>query len=477
MNLYEVSARVRDADSPVTEDRPKLQAWFARLLPGNSKILWLDVLQTLVPVLLLIALIIFAALHFVRPAPPSVLTMASGARGSRFDLVAQKYQKILARNGITLKLLETEGSSDNLQRMLVDHSSVDIALVQSGVADNGDVGDLRSLGSVFYVPLTVFYRRSAPIERLSELAGQRIAIGPAGSGTRSLALALLKANEIEPSGQTQLADLEGEAARKALLAQQVDAIFLTGDSASPETIREMLHAPGVRLFDFPQADAYIRRFHYLNKLELPAGAFDLGENLPPTPINMLAPTVELVAHADLHPALSDLLIEAATEVHGGATLLQNAGEFPAPLAHDYPISADALRYYKSGKSFAYRYLPFWVASLFDRIVVVLVPTLLVVIPGLRYLPALYHWRIKSRIDRRYRQLMALERSSLGDLSEEQRADLIDKLAQIEKSVITLKMPGSHAEPLYVLRQHMKFVRENLANPPKRTGAEAHVRQA
>jgi hypothetical protein len=98
--------------------------------------------------------------------------------------------------------------------------------------------------------------------------------------------------------------------------------------------------------------------------------------------------------------------------------------------------------------------------------VVLLPTLLVLIPGLRYLPALYHWRIKSRIDRRYRQLMALERGSLGELSAEQRADLIDRLAQIEKSVIALRTPGSHAEPLYVLRQHMKFVRENLANPPR-----------
>jgi hypothetical protein len=229
----------------------------------------------------------------------------------------------------------------------------------------------------------------------------------------------------------------------------------------------MLHTPGIRLFEFPQADAYVRRFHYLSKLELPAGAFDLGENLPPTAINMLASTAELLAHSGLHPALSDLLIEAATEVHGSATVLQNAGQFPAPLVQDVPISADAARYYKSGKSFAYRYLPFWVASLLDRTVVVLLPTLLVVIPVLRYLPALYNWRLKGRIDRRYRQLMALERHSLGVLSSEQRAALIDRLAQIEQSVIALKMPGSHAEPLYVLREHIQFVRENLARSPQK----------
>jgi TRAP-type uncharacterized transport system substrate-binding protein len=440
---------------------------FARLMPRNTRSFWFDIAQTLGPALVGLAIVVFAAVHFVRPAPPNTLTIASGASGSRFNLVAQQYQKILARNGIQLKIVTTEGSSDNLNRMLAANTAVDIALVQSGLLDARDSGDLISLGSVFYVPLTIFYRSPSSLERLSQMAGQRIAIGPPGSGTRSLALALLKANEIDAGGKTQLLDLEGEAARSALLAHQVDAIFLTGDSAAPETIREMLHTPGIRLFDFSQADAYVRRFRYLSKLELPPGAFDLGENLPPTAINMLAPTVELVAHSGLHPALSDLMIEAATEVHGGATVLQSAGQFPAPLAHDFPISADAARYYKSGKSFSYRYFPFWVASLLDRTVVVLLPALLVVIPLLRYLPTLYNWRIKRRINRRYRQLMELERISLAEPSEAERSVLIDRLAQIEKSVIALKMPGSHAEQLYVLRQHMQFVRENLSRPPRR----------
>jgi hypothetical protein len=234
----------------------------------------------------------------------------------------------------------------------------------------------------------------------------------------------------------------------------------------------------VRLFDFPQADAYIRRIPYLHKLIVPAGGFDLGENLPPSDLNMLAPTVELVAHADLHPALCDVLIEAATEVHSHASLLQSAGQFPSPLLRSFPLDSEAARFYKSGdRTFTYRYLPFWLASLLDRAVVVLLPALLVIVPLLRYLPALYNWRIKSRIDRRYRQLMALERQSLEDLTPEHRALLVTRLAQIEKSVISLKMPGSHAEQLYVLRQHMQFVRENLSRPPlKLDEAEAPAGQ-
>jgi TRAP-type uncharacterized transport system substrate-binding protein len=427
------------------------------------RISWWDLTQTLGPIVLLGTLGVLLALHFGGPAPPHSISIASGPQGSTFATMASRYQKVLKRNGIELRIIETEGSLDNLRRMADPKSHADIALVQSGLTETGDATDLESLGSVFYQPLTIFYRSSRQLTRLSELQGSRVAIGPEGSGTRALALALLKANEIEPGGSTQLTADEGEGARAALLKRQVEAIFLTGDSASGATIREMLHAEGVRLFDFQQADAYTRRFSYLNKLVVPAGAFDLGENLPPTNIDLLAPTVELVAHSNLHPALIDLLIETSQEVNGGASLMQAAGQFPTPALHAYPINDEALRYYKSGnKSFAYRYLPFWLASLFNRMVVVLVPVFVVVIPGLRFLPALYRWRIASRIHRRYGELMAVEREGLGSLTEERRQALLERLAHIERSVISHRMPGSHAEQVYVLREHLQFVRNKLA---------------
>ncbi|MGH8742653.1 MAG: TAXI family TRAP transporter solute-binding subunit, partial [Burkholderiales bacterium] len=320
---------------------------------------------------------------------------------------------------------------------------------------------LVSLGSVFYVPLAIFYRSAEPLERLSQLKGRRIAIGPEGSGTRFLALTLLKANGIEPNGPTKLLDLSGEAAAQAVLKHEADAAFLTGDSATGASMRELLHARGIRIFDFVQGDGYVRRFRYLNKLELPPGSFDLGKNLPAKPLTMVAPTVELIARNNLHPALSDMLIDAAREVHGHASLLQKAGEFPAPLEHDFRISDDAARYYKSGKGFLYRYLPFWAASLLDRAFVVLVPIIVLLIPGLRLVPTLYGWRIKTRIFRRYGELMALERAALAQTTPEQRKELLKRLEEFENRVITTKMPGSFADQLYVLRTHINFVRARL----------------
>ncbi|MGH8455773.1 MAG: TAXI family TRAP transporter solute-binding subunit [Stenotrophobium sp.] len=433
-----------------------------RLLSMIPRVSWRDLAATLGPVLILGALALMIAIHLVRPAPPRTLTISSGPAGSTFNSVAGKYRKILARSGIKLVVLTSAGSLDNLNRLTDPRSNVDIALVQGGVTGNGDISGLVSLGSVFYEPLTIFYRSPTPILRLSQFKGKRISIGLEGSGTRFLALALLKANGIQPQNSATLLGMEGDAAMKALLDRRVDAIFLSGDSAAPGNIHELLHASGIRLFDFTQADAYVRRFRYLSKLNLPPGSFDLGDNLPQQPINMLAPTVELLAHTDLHPALSDLLIEAAREVNGHATLLQNAGEFPAPLLHAYPISDDAQRYYKSGKSIAYRYLPFWLASLLDRALVVLVPFLVVIIPGLRLVPALYGWRVKNRIYRRYGDLMALERAALEPLTPEQKKLLIARLGEIEKASIGAKIPGAFADQIYVLRQHIKFVREQLA---------------
>lgn len=440
---------------------------------------WWDLIHTLGPILLASIAAIWLALHFlVRPAPPRTLTMSGGPKGSSFATVAERYRAILAENGIDLKIIPSAGSLQNLDRLTAPHSHVDIALVQAGITETATARqgarteDLVSLGSMFYQPLTVFYRGRHPIQRLSQLQGRRIAIGKEGSGTRLLALALLAANGIGPQGPTRLLDLEGETARKALLDREVDAIFLTGDSAPPATIRAMLHTRGVRMFRFPQADAYTRRFPYLHELEIPAGAFDLGANLPAKPLTLLAPAVELIARSDLHPALCDLLIEAAQEVHGRANLLQGAHEFPNTSTYTFPLDEEAARFYKSGnRSFAYRYLPFWTASLVSRILAVLVPIVIILIPGLRFLPQLYTWRVDSRIHRRYGELMALERESLGQLTPERRAALFERLDEIERSAILRKIPGSHADQLYQLREHIRFVRRNLNRSASRASQE------
>jgi TRAP-type uncharacterized transport system substrate-binding protein len=425
------------------------------------RVSWRDLAVTVGPFVLLLAVAFWFAARFVHPAPPDTIAMAAGPKDSTFDRFAQRYAKILARQGVTLRIVPTEGALDNLKRLADAKATVEVGFVQGGLASQAEGADLMSLGSIFYLPIYVFYRAPQPIARLSQLSGKRIAVGRQGSGTRVLAEALLKANGVEAKPPTVFLDLVGKEAGDALVKGQADAAFLQGDSAPFAAVRELLHTSGVRMFDFPQSDAYVRRFRYLRKIELPEGAYDLGADLPARTLSLVAPTVEILARTDLHPAISDMLIEAAREVHGRANLYQQAGEFPAPLEHEYRISDDAARYYKSGKTFAYKHLPFWLASLVDRLLVVLVPVLVVLIPGLKVVPALYRWRISQRIYRRYGELMALERAVIQSTPEE-RPELIKRLDKIEERVIGLKLPGSFADQVYILRQHIGFVRMRLA---------------
>lgn len=430
-----------------------------------SVVSWRDAVATIGPIVLLSALAIFAALYFVRPAPPSSLVIGGGPEGSNFERHAESYKKILARNGIKLQIVPTRGSAENLLKL--SERKVDIAFVQSGVTRETGTDDIVSLGTMFRQPVSIFYRSDAEFTRLAEMAGMRIAIGRQGSGTQFLALALLKGNGIEPGGKTELLDLEGEAAKEALLAGKADAIFLSGDSAGVKTVRSLMRAEGIRLFDFtPQGEAYERRFRYLNRLELPPGAFDLAANLPAKRITMMAPTVELLAHRDLHPALSDLLVEAAQEIHSRSSLMQNPREFPHPIEHDYPMSEDAARYYESGKSYAYRFMPFWLASLVNRALIVLFPLLVILIPGMRFAPAIYAWRVNRRLYKRYGEMMALERAAQEPMTPEQRTALLQRLDEIEKSVINVKMPGAFADQSYIMRRHIKFVRESITSNGK-----------
>jgi TRAP-type uncharacterized transport system substrate-binding protein len=422
---------------------------------------WRDLAISFGPIALLAIVAIWLAIKFIHPAPPSTITISTGSENSSFWKIAEKYRTILARNGIKLKIVSSEGSLDNLKKLGDPHSGIDVGFVQGGVAGDLPIDGLVSLGSISYVPVSVFYRGRERLDRLSELRGKRVAIGVPGSGSRVLALTLLKANEIELGGTTELLDMGGDEAAQALTDGTIDAAFLMGDSASPPTMVKLLHTPGISLLDFSQAGAYARRFSYLNELKIPRGLFDLGKNIPSRDIRLIAPTAELIARDDLHPALSDMLIDAAKEVHSGANVLQRAGEFPAPLAHEYPISEDATRYYKSGKSFFYRSgLPFWLASLVDRTLVVLLPIILLLIPGFKLVPLLYGWRIKSRIYRWYGALITLERA-VATHTEEEQADLLQRLDRIEEGVNRMKMPLAFADQFYVLREHIGFVRARL----------------
>ena len=111
---------------------------------------------------LLVALLLALAYKFARPAAPSEVVMSTGGSGGAYETFARRYAVALAEEGITLKLLPSNGAVENLARLQDEKSDVDIAFVQGGIADREKMldGNLVSLGSmfslIFLCPLLIY---------------------------------------------------------------------------------------------------------------------------------------------------------------------------------------------------------------------------------------------------------------------------------------------------------------------------------
>lgn len=415
----------------------------------------MHVLKIYAPATLLVLLGFVVAFQFIKPAPPDRVLMASGGEQGAYHAFANAYAKRLAAEGIELQIVNTAGSVENIA--LLRSGQVDVAMVQGGIEDDGRGEELHSLGSLYFEPLWLFKRAGLEIDRLPQLRGRDVAIGLDGSGTQALVKRLLSDNGLE-TDSPQLHRLGGDAAAKALLAGQVDAAFFVS-SARSELVSLLLRAPDIELVSFERADAYARRYRFLSSLELPEGVVDLHQNIPPRPVKLLAPAANLVVNADIHPAVIDLLLQAAEQAHAEGDWFEQRGQFPQDALLAYPLAQEAKRYYRHGPPFLQRYLPFWAASLIDRLKVMLLPLVLMLLPLLRIMPPIYTWRMRSRVYRWYEQLEQVDLRLVKQDTDRQA--LAAELDRIENDVRAVHVPLSFADRLYHLRQHIDLVRQRL----------------
>jgi hypothetical protein len=231
--------------------------------------------------------------------------------------------------------------------------------------------------------------------------------------------------------------------------------------------------PNLKIMSLANAEAYTRNFPYLSRIVLPKGVIDLVANIPPTDVEMVAPVAVLVARADLHPAVVALLAEAAKNVHSSAGLFNRAGEFPQLQDPEFELSADAERAYRSGPNWLNRTLPFWLASLIQRMVVLALPLVGVLVPLLRAAPALYRWRSRRRLLYWYGRLKALESMIAESPSSEILSAYREEFTLIDRAVHNIPLPLGFADQYYILRSAIEVVRLRLASlEPASAAADA-----
>ncbi len=416
-------------------------------------------------VTVLIAVVLGITTQLLQPGAPRRIVLASGSTNGVYHRYAQRYVELLAREGVTVNERLTEGAVENLQLLLDPKSGVDVAFLQGGLAEPPRTDGLVMLASLYYEPLWIFYRDPKTLTDLRSLHGRRIAVGAPGSGTRALALQMLALNGVVENGlgrdNTDIVPLGGPAAISALRTGEIDAAIFVGGAGIP-AIQQALRDPAIKFMSLARADAYPRRFPFISKLTLPAGTLDLELGIPERDADMIGTKAMLVARDGLHPALVNLLLDAAREIHGEQGYFEAAGEFPGIAKVDLRVSPDADQHKRFGPSLLYRYLPFSVAAFVERAIIVLVPLLVVIVPLVNILPQVLRWRVRSRIYRWYGELALLERdvgTRQGSLPIEKWMDHLDR---IEHAVARIHIPASFASEAYTLREHVGLVRRAIA---------------
>lgn len=405
------------------------------------------------PILLIFALLLYAGSRFLPPLAPDHFTIATGLPGGIYYESAQKYKALLAKQRVRVEIIPTNGSVESLK--LLQEGKADVAFVQGGSADEYKSEPFASLASLYNEPIWIYYPASGPeLHYLSELKGKRIAVGVEGSGTRALALKLLKANGIDVNNTTLL-PLGNEAGAQALFDREADALFSIIGTFAPLT-KALLLDSGIKLMTFSRTKAYSVRYPYLNPIQLDEGVLDLEHNLPPKTKKLIAATATLVAKDDIHPDLVRLILQATKKVHGDAGIFRKAGEFPSAQRLEFPINVDAEVYLRDGDSWLERIFPFWIASILKRAMLLLIPVIALMIPLIKLILPLFDWRSRSRIYKWYKVLHKIdeEMDDYDDDAREKAAALLRK--QLEK-IKKVNVPLSYRREYYDLQQHFELV--------------------
>jgi TRAP-type uncharacterized transport system substrate-binding protein len=398
---------------------------------------------------------VWLVMEYFNPAPPSAITIATGPKGGSYEFFALQYREKLAQSRVKLNIRITDGTSENIRLLEDPKSGVDVAFVVGGASNSQEAPGLLSLGRVDYQVFWLFYRGTETLDRLTQLKGKRIGVGPEGVVTARV----LDAAGVNSQSATLL-PLTGSAAIEALLDGRLDAIFV---ALAPESsiIQPLFRDPNVRLMSVSQTGALSRIFPDLVRLVLPQGVIDLEHNIPPNDVNLIGTTNAVIVREDLHPEIVDLLARTLVEVHGGAGIFQHAGEFPTQTDPEFAMADGAREFYKNGPSSLNKYLSYWTVSLIKKIIAVVLSCAVVLVPFSRIVPNLSTWAVRSRMRDLYRRLRTVEAEIQSDLTASRLDALSSDLESIEQSANDLAVPVRHSDLFFELKTHIHLVRERL----------------
>jgi TRAP transporter TAXI family solute receptor len=429
--------------------------------PGRRRLL-------VIGAILLLAALGWALVIVLKPAIQRTIVITTGADQGIYRGFADRYAPILKREGITLDIRSSSGSVENYQRLADPDSAYEVGFIQSGTTSPKETDGLQTIAAVSYEPIWVFYRGDAVINRLAQLRGKRIAIGIPGSGLLNVSSVLLGYSGVTRDN-TALLEMDALKAYQGLENGQLDAAFFIG---RPDAVmQKTLLNSDLKLMSFAQADALVQKFPSLSKVIFPRASTSIVNDLPQADVTLLAATALLVSKDSLHPALTYLLLDAAKTVHGGEDYFTPLGTFPNLNTNEFPVSDESTRYFKSGRPFLQRYLPFWLASFVERRLLILLPFMAILIGLLQALPRMAEARIRNRLVVWYREIKSLEDEVWSNRrpSAEQIAQWREEIESIDAHASEIRIPQRYFQDVYALKQAIGVVRDRIVQVAGKAG--------
>lgn len=226
-----------------------------------------------------LAVIVLVAMFYDRTPRLSYLQvkMLSGNPRGNYSAIVERLAGEAQRRGGRIENLTSEGSVENLRRLAAGRAKRDVqfALVQDGLDLPPGLELIGRLGHP--ESFVVLGRHAEQIHTLADLRGQRIGIGPVGSGTERVArqilaqLAGLDLRISTPGLEEQLAQIDRGELDLAAMVIDEDAQLLAG------LVRDR-HLQIVNLVD---AEVLARRLPFARAGVIRAGAYDPVGRLPP----------------------------------------------------------------------------------------------------------------------------------------------------------------------------------------------------
>lgn len=401
---------------------------------------------------------------------PNSMTIATGDINGTYHKAGLIYKEELAKKGIEVTLLNSQGSVDNLN--LLKEKKVDMAFIQNNLISKDQTPDyLKGVASLYNEPIFVFYRKALNIKLLSEIKEKKVSVGKKGSGTYFISTKLLEINDISEN-QIKPEYLSYLDSAKELLAGKIDVAFMV-TSFDNNVIKELISNKDIGLLSFDNYKAYKYHSVNLSTLSLPQGYYDIGKNIPAKEITLLTTLATLVCQKDLHPRIIEsllIIIKEITQKDYDKTLsLENKDfKFPSDKFIDFPMHSASELYFRDGPSFLTRYFSYGAALFISRLKYFLLPLIPFIVLFARVIPSVYNFRLGLIMKKKYKELGEIEKLVVKTDSKKELENLQKRINELKNDmdITSEKIPAQYQRNIYDWKMHISLIEDAVENKLK-----------